>query len=147
MPTYTVTVTEDRLSAEQKARIAAAITRTHHEITGAPAYFAQVIVNELRAGNYFVGGAPLEGDQIFVHGEIRAGRSSETKRSLIQHLIEAVAREAGVASTRVWVYILKLPAEQMAEFGRILPPPGKETDWIASFPDAERERMKNIGSR
>ncbi len=147
MPTYTVTVAEHRLIDEQKERIAAAITRTHHEITGAPAYFAQVIINEVQARNYFVGGAPLEGDQIFVHGQIRAGRSAEQKRSLIQHLVEAVAREGGVAGTRVWVYIVELPAEQMAEFGRILPAPGKEADWIAAFPAAERDRIQKIGSR
>ncbi len=147
MPTYTVTVNEDRLTAEQKARIAAAITRTHHEITGAPSYFAQVIINEVLPEHYFVGGTPLEGDQIFVHGEIRAGRSPETQLSLIQQLIQVVAREAGMASSRVWVYIVQLPPSQMAEFGRVLPLPGEEANWIASFPDGERERIKRIGMK
>lgn len=42
MLTYNVIVPEGRLSADQKSEGAAAITRTHHEVTAAPLYFAQV---------------------------------------------------------------------------------------------------------
>jgi len=36
MPTYVCTITEDRLSPDQKSRIAGEITRIHCEVTGAP---------------------------------------------------------------------------------------------------------------
>src|SRR5260370_36456359 len=73
MPTYYCTSIEGRLSAQQKGRIASEITRVHAEVTGAPTYFAQVIFDEVKSGNYFIGGAPLNHDQLFVYGHIRGG--------------------------------------------------------------------------
>jgi phenylpyruvate tautomerase PptA (4-oxalocrotonate tautomerase family) len=66
MPTYFCTTVEGRLTAEQKGKIAAEITRVHCEVTGAPSFFAQVIFDEVRPGNYFMGGAPLKHDQVFI---------------------------------------------------------------------------------
>jgi phenylpyruvate tautomerase PptA (4-oxalocrotonate tautomerase family) len=51
-------VSAGRLSPSQKAQIAEAINTAHSELTGAPAYFAQVIITEVTSGNYFIGGAP-----------------------------------------------------------------------------------------
>jgi hypothetical protein len=60
-------------------------------VTAASLYFAQVIFYEIKPGNYFVGGAPLGGDQMFVHGNIRGGRSPADKRTLLTTLVRAVA--------------------------------------------------------
>jgi phenylpyruvate tautomerase PptA (4-oxalocrotonate tautomerase family) len=146
MPTYTVTVPEGRLSAEQKRRIAAAVTAAHCEVAVAPRYFAQVIFNEVQEGNYFLGGATLDGDHIFVHGQIRAGRSRETKHSLITRLLEDVAEAAAVSRSYTWVYIIDVPPEQMAEFGHVLPEPGKESAWAEALPEPERNRIQAIGT-
>ncbi len=91
MPTYSVTTVEGRLSAHQKATIAKEITRIHNEVTGAPSFFAQVLFYELAPGNTFLGGFPLETDQIFVHGQIRDGRTAEQKTKLIEDMLEATA--------------------------------------------------------
>jgi phenylpyruvate tautomerase PptA (4-oxalocrotonate tautomerase family) len=147
MPTYTLTVPEGQLSSHQKARVAAAITRTHAEVTGGPSYFAQVIVNEVKPGNYFVGGAPLEGDHIFVHGHIRGGRSPDRKHALLVRLIESIAEAADVTASHIWAYIVDLQPSQMAEFGRVLPEPGKEPSWAAALPESEQQRMESIGRR
>ena len=66
MPSYTVTVPEGRLSSEQKTRVAVAIGRTYKELTGVPENLTQVIFIEVKRGNYFVGSAPLDSDQISV---------------------------------------------------------------------------------
>lgn len=145
MPTYTVTAPEGRLSAAQKASIAAEITRIHHTVTGAPGYFAQVLFTDVRSGNYFVGGKPLNDDQIFVHGQIRGGRTDADKRRLLTELLDAVAQAAQAPKTAIWVYLVDLPARQMAEFGHILPEPGEEAAWSASLPAADRERMERTG--
>jgi phenylpyruvate tautomerase PptA (4-oxalocrotonate tautomerase family) len=145
MPTYTVTAPKGRLSNEQKARIAAAITRTHNEVTGAPTFFAQVIFNEVEAGNYFVGGVALNVDQLFIHGQIRAGRTADDKHRLLVRMIEAGADAAAMPKSHVWVYLVDLPAAQMAEFGHVLPEPGGEAAWTAALPADERERMQSIG--
>jgi phenylpyruvate tautomerase PptA (4-oxalocrotonate tautomerase family) len=60
MPTYYCTSIEGRLSTQQKSKIAGEITRIHAEVTGAPTYFAQVIFDEVKPGNYFIGGAALK---------------------------------------------------------------------------------------
>ena len=52
MPTYTVTSANLALTARQEADIAAAITRSHHEATSAPTFFAQVIFNEIAGGKH-----------------------------------------------------------------------------------------------
>ena len=145
MPTYNVIVPEGRLSADQKSKVAAAITRTHHEVTAAPLYFAQVIFYEIKPGNYFVGGAPLEGDQVFVHGNIRGGRSPADKKILLTTLVKEVASAVAMPESYVWVYISELLPAQMAEFGHVLPEPGDEAAWTAALPQADRERMQAIG--
>ena len=71
MPTYTCTTAEGRLTADQKAAVAAAVTAAHAEITGAPPYFAQVMFNTVADGDHFMGGKPLGHDSIFVYGRIR----------------------------------------------------------------------------
>lgn len=147
MPTYNVIVPEGRLSAEQKSNVAAAITETHNEVTKAPLYFAQVIFYEVKPGNYFVGGTPLSGDQIFVHGNIRSGRSPADKKALLTKLVSLVGKAAAMPESHVWVYIAELPPAQMAEFGHILPEPGGEAAWTAALPAADRERMQGIGIR
>ena len=145
MPTYTVTAPKKSLSNEQKQRVAAAITDTHCETTAAPNYFAQVIFVEVKASNYFLAGRPLESQQVYVHGCIRAGRSAEVKSRLINGLMQAVADAAVVPRHQVWVYIAELPAAQIAELGHVLPEPGAEAAWNAALPAADRERMQAIG--
>jgi phenylpyruvate tautomerase PptA (4-oxalocrotonate tautomerase family) len=142
MPTYRVVAATGLLSAEKKNRIAQAITRVHNRVTGAQAFFAQVIFTEIAAGDHFVGGVPLQGDQVFVHGHIRAGRTPELKRQLLLALVAEVASAGAIALNRIWIYIAELPPGQMAEYGHILPEPGEESTWLAALPAADRELME-----
>jgi phenylpyruvate tautomerase PptA (4-oxalocrotonate tautomerase family) len=144
MPTYTVTALEECLDNSKRARIAAEITRIHNATTGAPTYFAQVIFQELKAGRYFVGGMPLHGQQVFVHGQIRAGRTAESKHKLLTQILESVATASGLQKNNVWIYIVDLPATQMAEFGHVLPEPGAEETWADNLPEADRARMQSF---
>jgi phenylpyruvate tautomerase PptA (4-oxalocrotonate tautomerase family) len=147
MPTYVVYAMRARLAPEAKARIAAAITDIHAASTGAPAYFAQVLFQEVGDGDWFVGGAPLGADQIFVHGHIRDGRTPEIKRALLDRLLDKVAEAAGAERGAVWCYVAEMPPTQMAEFGHVLPPSGGEAAWAAALPPEERARMEPIGRR
>lgn len=146
MPTYFCTTLEGRLTAEQKSRIAGEITRIHCEVTGAPSFFAQVIFQEVKPGNYFMGGVPLKHDQLFVYGHIRGGRAAVDKSRMIALMAKAVGEAANVESSRsVWVYVGELPARQMIEFGHLLPEAGGESDWTAKLTAADREFMQSIG--
>jgi len=146
MPTYTLTVPANRLRLEQKARVAAEITRVHKEVTGAAAFFAQVIIREVPQDCYFVGGKPLSGDQMFLHGQIRSGRSAPDRKRLLLALHDAVASAAEAEVSGVWVYLVDVPARDMIEYGQILPEPGDESAWMEGLPAADRERMRSVGS-
>src|ERR1700720_2491738 len=147
MPTYTVTCVEGTLDAAKRAKIAAAITRIHSETTGAPSYFAQVIFTEVAPDCYFVGGSPLKGQQVFVNGQIRGGRSAETKDALIAQITAAVAEASKLANRNVWVYLPDLTPGQLFEFGHGLPEAGDEARWAAARQKANREQRQSFAPR
>jgi phenylpyruvate tautomerase PptA (4-oxalocrotonate tautomerase family) len=142
MPTYCVTSPANCISDAARKRIAKDITRIHHEQTGAPSFFAQTFFHDIQAGSYFLGGEELDSDQVFVCGHIRAGRSAEIKNRMMTQMVDAVASATGLPSSRIWIYIVDIPAAQMAEFGRVLPEPGQEAEWVARLDPADRRRME-----
>ena len=144
MPTYTCTAATGLLDAAAKRAVARAVTLAHAEITGAPTHFAQVIFQDVAAGDHFVGGVPLAHDHVFVYGRIRAGRSAIDRKALIRRLARDVASAAGVDAFAVWVYLLELPAAAMVEFGQILPEAGDEAAWTDALPPEDRMRMRSI---
>ena len=144
MPTYIVSAATGRLSAELKQRIAEDITRIHNQATGAQSFFAQVIFNDVPHGNHFVGGSPLRTEQIFVHGHIRAGRTAERKRELLEGMVDAISETTSVAKRYIWAYISELPPAQMIEYGHVLPEPGSEENWLSSLPAEDRDFMQSI---
>ena len=132
MPSYIVTCEEGRLTGSQKSQIAEAVTRAHGDSTGAPYYFARITFNEVKPGNYFLGGTQLDSDQIFVHGTIREGRPTDMKDTLMARLTADVTIASQMKPNCVWVYLSELPPNQMVEFGRVLPLHGKEAEWSAA---------------
>ena len=144
MPTYIVSAAAGRLSADVKQRIAEDITRIHNQATGAQSFFAQVIFNDVPHGNHYVGGSPLRTEQIFVHGHIRAGRTAERKRELLEGMVDAISETTSVAKRYIWAYISELPPAQMIEYGHVLPEPGSEENWLSSLPAEDRDFMQSI---
>lgn len=145
MPTYVVSVAQGRLASEQKLKLAKAITASHNEATGAQGFFAQVIFNEIAPGNHFIGGGPLREDQIFVHGHIRAGRSDDRKKVLLNKILDSVIAVTGVERRYVWVYVSEIPPNQMIEYGHELPLPGQEDAWFTALSEAERNYLQSLG--
>src|SRR5271168_4431923 len=146
MPTYVCTVSGTDLTSGQKSQIAREITRAHSMLTGAPHFFAQVFFQAPSRDDHFIGGVLSETESIFVRGDIRAGRGAEVKRKLVAAIIEGVHRITGIPAGGIWVYLNELPSGQMAEFGRVLPEPGTEKEWLNALPAAERERIRRLGS-
>jgi phenylpyruvate tautomerase PptA (4-oxalocrotonate tautomerase family) len=145
MPTYTVTCVNVTLAPEQESAIATAITEAHQSSTGAPGYFAQLIFTAVPAQKHYIGGKLCKTPHLYVHGLIRAGRSAAVKATLVES-IAAKAREiAGVGPEDVWVYIQDVPAEQMVEFGRILPQPGAEEQWQNGMSASKRQELAAAG--
>jgi phenylpyruvate tautomerase PptA (4-oxalocrotonate tautomerase family) len=145
VPTYIVAAAEGRLSTDLKQEIAAAITRAHSEATGAQAFFAQVVFHDIAAGNHFLAGQPTQSDHIFVRGEIRAGRSPQQKHKLLEKIVNAVVDKAGTPPRHVWVYLAELSPAQMVEFGRVLPEPGREAQWLEAMSEVDRDFLNGLG--
>jgi phenylpyruvate tautomerase PptA (4-oxalocrotonate tautomerase family) len=146
MPTYTVTSANVALTARQEADIAAAITRAHHEATGAPAFFAQVIFNQIASGKHYIGGKPYSAPHLFVQGLIRGGRNAQAKTALIKDIAAKVQAIAGIAAEDIWVYIQEIPATQMIEFGRVLPEPGAEEAWREEMSARKLDELRRSGA-
>ena len=145
MPTYQCTTSAGLLDSETKQRIAGEITRIHQAVTGAASFFAQVIFSEIAAGDHYMGGKPLIGDHLFVHGHIRAGRSAVDRQKIVSELVTALSAAAKLPPRSAWVYISEIPPRQMAEYGHILPEPGDEDKWLQALPTDDRAFMLAVG--
>ena len=138
MPTYTVRTSTGRLGPDARASLAHAITSAHTAATGAPGFFAQVVFEEVDTDRHFVGGTPITDELVFVHGQIRAGRTPEQKAALLDALGGAVREVLGVPRRTIWVYLVDLPPANMIEYGHVLPAAGEEAEWLASLDDDTR---------
>ena len=144
MPTYTVTNSNFNISSKQQKKLAEGITKVHNVVTGANTYFAQVIFNKTKKNNHFMGGKKVKEPSLFLHGQIRAGRSKEVKDKLISDLKYVLVKNSKLDETQVWVYINDLPPSQMIEYGAILPESGKEKQWFANLPIKLKKKLAAI---
>ena len=146
MPTYTVITSNLALDERKKKSIAEGITSIHSKTTGANTYFAQVIFNETKKNNHFMGGKVVEDEQIYLHGQIRAGRPKEIKDDLIDQLKKLLAKETALDQSSVWVYIVDLEPSQMVEYGEVLPASGQEKVWFDNLPDKLKKKLQALES-
>ncbi len=119
MPFYQFTVPTGSPSAKHKADIAAAFTKVHTEVTGAPAHYVNVSFNEVPPGSLFVAGEPVSFGRMV--GIIRAGRSEQIKRELITGLAEAWSEVTGEPMEGFALFIVEEPSHNIMEEGQTLP--------------------------
>ena len=144
MPTYTVKYSNFKLSPRQKKFIADGITKTHSKFTGANTFFAQVIFQKNDNKSHFVGGKLVQNKEIFLNGQIRAGRTSVIKKKLILGLREVLTKNTKLKKDFVWVYLEDLLPQQMIEYGEILPKSGGEKKWFKSLSLGLKKRLKSL---
>ena len=144
MPTYTVKYSNLKLSSKQKKLIADGITKTHSKFTGANTFFAQVLFQKNENSSHFMGGKPVKNKEIFLNGQIRAGRTLIIKKKLILALREVLTQNTKLKKDFVWVYLEDLPPQQMIEYGEILPKSGEEKKWFKSLSKSLRKRLKRL---
>ena len=146
MPTYTVTTSNLTLTKSKKKSIAQGITNIHSKTTGANTYFAQVMFLETKKNNHFMGGKLVKDEQIYLHGQIRAGRPKEIKDELIDQLKKLLAKETVLDQSSVWVYIVDVEPSQMVEYGEVLPESGQEKAWFDNLPDKLKKKLQSLES-
>ena len=146
MPTYTVTHSNFKLQTKTKVQIAKGITRVHNLVTGANTYFAQVIFNKTKNNDHYMGGKKVREPQLFLHGQIRSGRSAKIKKKLILDLKNTLIKNSKLNETQIWVYIIDLTPSQMIEYGAILPKSGGEAKWFKGLSPMLRRKLKKMES-
>ena len=144
MPTYTVTNSNFKLNTSQKEEIAKSITKIHNVVTGANTYFAQVIFNKTKDNDHYMGGKKVKEPQIFLHGQIRSGRTSKIKKKLILGLKDILIKKAKLNETQVWVYIVDLTPAQMIEYGAVLPESGGEIEWFNNLSPKLKKKLSAL---
>ena len=144
MPTYFFHYSNLNLLNKEKKNIAYKITRIHSKITGANKYFAQVIFNDTKKGDHYMGGKIVSKSEIFIYGHIRSGRTAIIKNKLIKGLREIIKKNTKLEKDNIWVYLLDLKPNQMIEYGEILPKSGGEKKWFKNLPTRLKIRLNKI---
>ena len=144
MPTYFVNSSNIKIEKKIKEKLAKKITKVHNEATGANKYFAQVIFNNTKLGDHYMGGKIVSKPEIFIYGNIRSGRTAKVKNKLIIGLRELIKNNTKLKKDNIWVYILDLKPNQMIEYGEILPKSGNEKKWFKNLPIKLKKRLNEI---
>ena len=144
MPTYIVKCSNFNLSQKQKNLLANDISNTHSKFTGANTFFAQVIFQKNEKNAHYMSGKLVKTKEIFLNGQIRAGRSPKVKKKLILGLRKILIKNTKLQRGFVWVYLEDLLPDQMIEYGEVLPKSGHEKKWFNSLSASLRKRLKNM---
>jgi phenylpyruvate tautomerase PptA (4-oxalocrotonate tautomerase family) len=145
MPTYVCSVPENSVDDRQKEAIAEAISRIHSEETGAPNFFCQIVMEEKKPTDRFLGPSRAS-NQIWIRGDIRSGRTEAHRTRMMLRMTEEVSQITGVKGQDVWVYLCNLSPTDMVEYGHVLPKPGDETAWFDRLPKSLQDYMKKLGT-
>jgi phenylpyruvate tautomerase PptA (4-oxalocrotonate tautomerase family) len=146
MATYTINFAGLSLTTHQKFNIAKAITKIHADVTGAEAYFAQVIFKQLDLHDCFIGGILLDEPHIFLSGQIRNGRSEQVKKQLLVELEIAIQSTSKLAGHQIWAYIDEITPGQMIEYGQLLPSIGDDSVWFSTLPASIQRKLNHLNS-
>jgi phenylpyruvate tautomerase PptA (4-oxalocrotonate tautomerase family) len=146
MATYSVNYAGISLTTHQKFNLAKAITKIHADVTGAEAYFAQVIFKSLDLHDCFIGGVLLDEPHLFLSGQIRSGRSAQIKKQLLVELEVAIQSVIGLAGHQIWAYIDEVTPDQMIEYGQILPAVGEDRAWFSTLPAGIQKKLNYLNS-
>jgi phenylpyruvate tautomerase PptA (4-oxalocrotonate tautomerase family) len=119
VPFYQFTVPAGDPTLAHKAEVAAATTKVHSEVTGAPAAYVHCSFVEVPRGSIFVAGEAVNGPRMV--GIIRSGRSAEVRARLIHGIADAWCQITGLAEKDVAIFIVEVPGANVLEDGRILP--------------------------
>ncbi|MEW2507822.1 MULTISPECIES: tautomerase family protein [unclassified Amycolatopsis] len=119
MPFYQFTVPSGGATLKHRAEVAAAVTKVHAEVTGAPEVYVHCSFTEVAPGSIFVAGEPVTGPRLV--GFLRSGRPPELRARLLHRLADDWCAITGDAKESVAIFLTEIPGANVLEDGRILP--------------------------
>ena len=119
MPYYQFTVPTGGATLQHKAEVAAAMTKVHSEVTGAPGAYVHCSFVEVSPEGIYVSGEPVSGSRMV--GIIRQGRSTEVKAKLIHGLADAWCEITGDPKESLAIFLQEIPGANALEDAVILP--------------------------
>lgn len=119
MPYYRFTVPAGGATLRHKAEVAAAVTKVHSEVTGAPARYVHCSFVEVPEDSIFVAGEPVAGARMV--GLIREGRPPAVRAELLHGIADAWCAITGDARESVAIFLHEVPGANVLEDGVILP--------------------------
>ncbi len=141
MPTYTVYLKPKAFTSDTQARIAEAITAAHAAATGAPRSYVQVIMDAGNGCDRYVGGKPSQ-QQMWIRGDIRAGRTEEQLKELMFELMRQAASAAGINEEDVWIDLNEIRPCAILKYRTVFPQPGQEAQWLEQLPPHLQEKFR-----
>lgn len=119
MPFYRFTVPTGGATLHHKAEVAAAVTKVHSEVTGAPARYVHCSFTEVAPQSIFIAGEPVTGPRMI--GLLREGRSAEVKAKLLHGFADAWSEITGESKDDLAIFLHEVPGSNVLEDGVILP--------------------------
>ncbi|CAF1209925.1 unnamed protein product [Adineta ricciae] len=126
MPLYVIEHPKVLLTKQQKERVCKEITHIHCTVTGALPALVNVVFHSTDDNVEFINNKPRHKARII--GHIRAGRSAESKESLISQINNAWMTIVGERCHLIGVNDVN--PENAAEDGIMLPAAGEEMEWL-----------------
>lgn len=135
MPVYSLT-SRKYINDANKEKLANLFTDTHCELTGAPEQFVHVLFSD---------GIPITGGKdLYIHANVRAGRTKETVAELSKQLVHKSAAVLNIPSSQVKINLIEIQPKWCMEGGYIMPEPGEEDEWFEKVNAALAEREKEL---
>jgi len=119
VPVYRFTVPTGSASWERRAEVAAATTKVHAEVTGAPARYVHCSFVQAEPDSLFVGGQAASSHRMI--GLIRTGRSPALRGRLMHEIADAWSEITGTPKESIAIFLHEVPGANVLEYGIILP--------------------------
>ncbi|MEL6255463.1 MAG: hypothetical protein AAFR87_25890 [Bacteroidota bacterium] len=133
MPVYSLT-SHKKISENNKMALVNLLTDVHCSIMIAPEQFVHVLFSD---------GIPIrEKNQLYIHANVRAGRSKDTINKLRETLTTECAKILQIAEDKVYINLLEIDAKWVMEGGYVMPGPGEEDEWMEKVTKALAKREK-----
>jgi phenylpyruvate tautomerase PptA (4-oxalocrotonate tautomerase family) len=119
VPIYTVTTQIGVLDNDAKADLAAQLTELHCKLAGVPKNWVHIVFQDYAVGSGFTAGEVAATAALTVL--IRAGRSADYKRGLLERLWELLQNATGAPDDQIVIGVQEVAPSQAMEMGQILP--------------------------